>query len=597
MPNASVRIRDAANAGGLMTTQHVTFAARTGLVAIATVLISSAAVHAQPAGTPRPSPPSGIGAPGIPSRPPGDAIRPSAGTALLRGRVVQAETGAPIRGARVTLSQAPVQSRSVLTDDEGRYEFDAVARGSYTLSASKAGFVTLEYGQRRGREPAQRINIADRAVVDAVDFSLPRGGAIEGQVLDEYGEPAVGVGVQVMRERYVDGERQMGPAGGSSSLTDDLGRFRVHGIPAGDYYLGALVRMVPSPGSGDAVSIGPGTALTYHPASVSPREAQRLTVGAGHTLTGIAIQLRPARPAAISGVVRDAAGRPAQVPVTLWQPGGGTSRGSMSGPDGSFSFSNLAPGEYVVTASIRRQAQGQGPESGFSTLTLAGGDASVVVVTAVGRTARGRVVFDGAVPEPGSIDGRVQIRLTPFQAGPQAGPMADSPAPVRPDAEWRFEVPDLFDRTAIDVLLPDGWYVKSLRRNGEEMARAVIDASAGDVEGLEIELSQRATEIRGIVADGRSTKGAETTVLIFADERRLWGGRSRYVQTARPDENGQYMVRALPPGRYLAIAVDAHEDGDETHPEHLEALRRVATSFTLGDGESRNVDLRVEPSP
>jgi hypothetical protein len=65
--------------------------------------------------------------------------RPPAGTAVVRGRVIQTETAAPIPGARVTLTVSPAESSTVLTDDDGRYEIENVSRGgSYTMTVSKS---------------------------------------------------------------------------------------------------------------------------------------------------------------------------------------------------------------------------------------------------------------------------------------------------------------------------------------------------------------------------------------------------------------------------------------------------------------------------
>jgi hypothetical protein len=61
----------------------------------------------------------------------------------------------------------------------------------------------------------------------------------------------------------------------------------------------------------------------------------------------------------------------------------------------------------------------------------------------------------------------------------------------------------------------------------------------------------------------------------------------------RPDQNGRFSIRGLPETRYLALAVDYLEPGEETDPERLGELRTKATQLNLGDGESRAIDLRV----
>src|SRR5687768_7894323 len=59
----------------------------------------------------------------------------TAGTAAVSGMVVVAGTGQPARRARVTLNATEGGgSRTAMTDEEGRYTFDALGAGRYTLS-------------------------------------------------------------------------------------------------------------------------------------------------------------------------------------------------------------------------------------------------------------------------------------------------------------------------------------------------------------------------------------------------------------------------------------------------------------------------------
>jgi hypothetical protein len=68
------------------------------------------------------------------------------------------------------------------------------------------------------------------------------------------------------------------------------------------------------------------------------------------------------------------------------------------------------------------------------------------------------------------------------------------------------------------------------------------------------------------------------------------------VQAARPDQQGVWKIRALPPGEYLAIALEYIEDGAWNDPEYLESLRRLAQKVTLPEGGTPQVALtRVTP--
>src|SRR5439155_10393652 len=159
------------------------------------------------------------------------------GTAVIAGRVVAADTGRPIKRARVMVSAGGRQARATTTDEQGRFRITDLMGGSYTITASRTGFVDAVYGQRRPLQPGTAIQLADGQELATIDLRLVRGGVITGRVLDEDGEPLARAVVTVQRYQYVRGERQLSPAGGDQ--TDDRGQYRVFGLPAGDYYVSA----------------------------------------------------------------------------------------------------------------------------------------------------------------------------------------------------------------------------------------------------------------------------------------------------------------------------------------------------------------------
>src|SRR5262245_20748737 len=85
--------------------------------------------------------PAGARRPGVPPR---DTPVSKPATGKVRGRVLAADTNAPLRRAQVTLLAGQLGVRRMTTTDgNGRYEFTEVAEGRYTLSAGKGGYVTL----------------------------------------------------------------------------------------------------------------------------------------------------------------------------------------------------------------------------------------------------------------------------------------------------------------------------------------------------------------------------------------------------------------------------------------------------------------------
>ena len=153
-------------------------------------------------------------------------------TSVVRGRVTSI-TGGVIRGAEVRAREVNGrETRLVTTDDTGSYEIRDLLPGSYNVTASKTGFVTQVYGQKRPFASVPAINIGERQAVQA-NFTLGRAGAIGGRVLDEFGDPVAGARVQVLRSRDTRGRRTLAPTG-VGDQTDDTGAFRLYALPPGD---------------------------------------------------------------------------------------------------------------------------------------------------------------------------------------------------------------------------------------------------------------------------------------------------------------------------------------------------------------------------
>src|SRR5688572_26487287 len=88
------------------------------------------------------------------------------GTAVIRGRILAADTSSPIRRAQVRATSGGGRGRLTTTDSQGRFEFKDLPAGRWDISASKAGFVTLRYGQRRPFEAGRPIELADKQIID-----------------------------------------------------------------------------------------------------------------------------------------------------------------------------------------------------------------------------------------------------------------------------------------------------------------------------------------------------------------------------------------------------------------------------------------------
>ena len=226
---------------------------------------------------------------------------------------------------------------------------------------------------------------------------------------------------------------------------------------------------------------------------------------------------------------------------------------------------------------------------------LTAGDFDVAGVTLMlskGATARGRIRFDTGNPPQGLRPSQVFVMPTfvdPFGDHQMAG-MGGGP-PVTHD-DWTFELQGLRGRGFIRAGTESDWQMKRVQREGVDVTDTTLDF-ATDVDGLEIELTQRLTTVSGGISDDRGGVALDTTVIVFADDPGKWGPHSRFIESARPDQQGRFTIRGLPPGWYVAIAVGYLQPGEERDPDVLEAWRQGATHFTLSEGETHALDLRL----
>ncbi len=137
------------------------------------------------------------------------------------------------------------------------------------------------------------------------------------------------------------------------------------------------------------------------------------------------------------------------------------------------------------------------------------------------------------------------------------------------------------------------WAVKSVRLGGRDVTDSGITVSAEEVNGLEIELTNRTTQITGQVTDARGIVKDYVTLLFSQDRKRWTQAGDRYFRVGRPGQDGRFKVTTLPPGDYYGIALDRADPGEFQDPEFLESLSRQASTFSLTEGETRTVDLRL----
>src|SRR5262249_51863271 len=127
----------------------------------------------------------------------------------------------------------------VLTDAEGRFFFKDLGAGSINLTVTKAGYISGSFGQLRPLGASHSIDIADGGRRHDLVVSLWRFGTVYGRVVDDAGDPVIGVDVRVLQQAFVAGHRQatQGTPFPTRAVTDDRGMFRFTTLNPGDYFV------------------------------------------------------------------------------------------------------------------------------------------------------------------------------------------------------------------------------------------------------------------------------------------------------------------------------------------------------------------------
>lgn len=509
------------------------------------------------------------------------------GTASIRGLVTAADTNSPVRRAQVRATSPDTRSaRLSTTDADGRFELKDLPAGRWTISATKGGFVSQQYGQRHPFEAVEPIELTDGQRFSA-NFTLSRGSVITGRVSDEFGDPITGARVQVLRSQVQQGRRRLMPTA-NAAQTDDTGSFRVFGLAPGEYYVAASLQAAPADSSDNPNSYAP----TYFPGTGNVADAQRISLTLGTEQSGINFVLQPVRAVRVSGTVADSTGAPTQAILTLTPAGFGDEGGLQIGnparvlPDGTFAILNVVPGDYVLTVT-GRGAGNATPEVGSMSLTVGNDDlAGVSVTTGKGGSIRGTVVADN--------NGKVQT--SNIQVGVQ--PLRQTPGGFNPrgqvSASGTFELNGLIGAHVLRVeRVPDGWNVKSIRANGKDITDTPIEFRGSEQMIVQVVLTNRISELSGSVKTNGNTV-TSASVVLFPEDPAQWVFPARRVRMVRVDQNGVFRIKSLPAGeRYLALAVDYLEQGEFQDPVFLERMKGRALPFSLNDGENKNLDLTL----
>ena len=519
-------------------------------------------------------------------------------TCRISGMVVKLADGTPLKGATVFLRNDEDREHNIATKTtaDGRFALKNVPPARYKLGVSRNGYVSAEYGQQKPSDPGAMLTLSAGQVRNELMFRLIPSAVIAGRVFNEDGEPEPNVSVTASRQTYHEGKRTVSSF--AEAQTDDLGAYRLYGLPPGRYFVSAIPQRWGQI-AGDkefsdntsAAGSEQGYTKTYYPGTPDPVRAAAISVKEGEEIPGTDIALKEVAVRRVRGkVVNQAASKTSRdmhvqlIPRTNGQDWGMGGDARVKKEDGSFEITNVVPGPYTVIAhwfdpnELRMHMTSQKVDVGENDLD------GLLLTIGAGGVVQGRVVWDG---KPSLEREDITVRVEAVDGGFSWNQGA------RVDEKREFTLKNLGEgdlRLIVGGASKD-CYVKQITF-GQTLAKDdVISVSKGSNPALEITLSSRGARVQGAVTDKDGLPAAGVWVVAVPEENRRSLARLFTPQTT--DQYGKYDLHGLAPGSYRMFAWAGIEEGEWEDPEFLRPQETKGELLALEDEDAKTVNLKV----
>ena len=521
----------------------------------------------------------------------------------IEGSVVKSLTGEPLKKTWVVLSKAEGREfpLSTFTDSSGHFVLKDINPGQYRLWVERSGYVSREYGEAKHSATGAILTLEPGQQLRDIVFRLIPTGAISGRVFDEDNETVAGVHVQALRDGFLGGKRRLVLAG--TAVTNDLGEYRLYGLPPGHYYLSAIYTPRPTtfglaattPGGDTPGSVAEESyAPSYYPGTNSPARASPVDLGAGENVGGFDFTLLPVRTVALRGRVTDAlTGQPGRGTRIGLVPPDSRARGLLFHSEvvaediqGAFEIRGVPPGSYTLSAT--RLEEGKVYFARQDLEVPSAGVRSINLELAPTLEVQGRV----------RVEGNGQVKLTDLRVllQPQDDTVTEGTA-ASVNAHGTFTLKDVADETysLFVVGAPENFYLKAARLGSDDVVDGAFRVRGGRGPGsLELVLSSAGGHIQGIVLnEQRGFSSGASVVLIPESPRR---SQARLYKTTTTDQYGQFRLQGISPGEYKLFAWEDVEPGTYQDPDFLTRYEKRGEYVSVEEAGRYSFELRLIPA-
>jgi hypothetical protein len=534
-------------------------------------------------------------------------------TGSISGRVVDADSGSPLVGAKVGSRETGWHP----TNGDGRYVLRDLPSGSVSINVlgSNGGYTAFSL------TPSRTVTVTAGKEATDVDFRVRLDASAAGQVVDGNGEPLPGISVVAVTREY----SREGPYGGAesanghlwyfrvgSSTTDDRGRYTIEGLHAGRPYRFLAFRprsyaAAISDAPRDPESRRPTLVATYHPSASTFETAVPVVLHSLERRGHVDIQVARA-PSFCIETVLTSEGAPAAMKFLVeeddihrleshattsvaWRTSG------ASGSDGRIRVCDLAAGSFRLTAGNTVNPFDKPAYTATIPVSIGKEDVRLPPVIAEPPVTIGvDIVWDDKPPAdakrlPASVRTMPVVGLLAGGRKPESGERSLQVVPGTHYSLWIGPRPPT--------------YVRDILHDGVSILRASFVPGRG-AGRLQVRIGHDAATIDARVQDRKGQPVPRSWVWILSSSARTEAELATAMWIGRADEAGLFSARGLPPDSYAVLASEdlppAVVSNDSTAkvektPETMAALLRAragAKPVRLRSNES--VDVTVVPT-
>jgi protocatechuate 3,4-dioxygenase beta subunit len=511
----------------------------------------------------------------------------------VAGTIVSAAGGNPLARARVSIVDAanPQNVQSMITSEDGRFEFKQVAPGKYSLQGAKRGFISAAYNQHEEYSTA----IVTGAGFDTESFvlRLAPSAVISGKILDESGDPVRHATVSLYRE-----DRRLGVGRIIRSRvdsTDDQGAYEFTRLDTGSYFISVTAKPwyathpLASPQAGTE-NLPPADrtfdlayAITYYGDATEPDDASPIPVRGGDRLQAD-IHLTPAPalhllfhvPEGQDGVRTPIFYKPSFDGMEIVQ---AASMQSVS--PGLWEVTGVAAGRYTV--SMRGNGRGEQANSEMD-LTQDGQELDASKMEPAGHI-KATVQLLGATTLPPRLGIALRNSKTRIVAWEEVN--AKNEIEFQGVAPGKYEVLAFAQTQTFSV-------VRVSSKNSETSGH-ILNVAPGSSDTVSLSLVGGAVNVEGFARRaGKAAPGA-MVVLVPKDP----DSHRELFRRDQSDQDGSFKLQSVIPGAYTIVAIENGWDLDWSRPGVIAHYGKHAKAVTVSEHAQTSMHLTdpVEVQP